>query len=101
MAVQSGLPDYVLPEGPCPGHLTVRSEPDSNLPSTIFMPRHAVVWPSARQTPARDGGCRSKVSAPGGEGDGGGCAAVTVFVVGSAVTVWGVFQAATVVSWWR
>ncbi|MGC1801901.1 MAG: hypothetical protein WA701_16080, partial [Solirubrobacterales bacterium] len=50
---------------------------------------------------AWDGGCRSKVSAPGGEGDGGGCAAVIVFVVGSAVTVWGVFQAATVVSWWR
>jgi hypothetical protein len=41
------------------------------------------------ETPARDGGCRSKVSAARGEGDGGGCAAVTVFVVGSAVTVWG------------
>jgi len=41
----------------------------------------------AKLTLAADGGCRSKVSAAGGEGDGGGCAALAVFVVGSAVTV--------------
>ena len=34
-------------------------------------------------------------------GDGGGCAAVTVLVVGSAVSVWGPGQAPMVVSWWR
>jgi hypothetical protein len=39
--VQTGLPDCVLPESPCPGQPTVWSEPDSNLPSMIFMPRRA------------------------------------------------------------
>ena len=47
MAVQSGLPDCVLPESPCPGHPTVRSEPDSNRTSTIFMPRRAGARPNA------------------------------------------------------
>ena len=37
----NGLPDCVLPESPCPGHPTVRSEPDSNPLRTIFMPRQA------------------------------------------------------------
>jgi hypothetical protein len=64
--VQTGLPDCVLPESPCPGQPTVWSEPDSNLPSMIFMPRDAVVCPRAELAPAL--GCerawRHEVAAP-------------------------------------
>ena len=39
---KAACPTTFSQKAPSPGHLTVRSEPDSNLPSTIFMPRHAV-----------------------------------------------------------
>jgi hypothetical protein len=39
--VQTGLPDAFSQKAPVPGHPTVRSAPDSNSPSIIFMPR---IW---------------------------------------------------------
>jgi hypothetical protein len=51
--VQTGLPDCVLPQSPCPGHPTVRSQPDSKPRSMIFMPRRVSGLAALRRSAAR------------------------------------------------